>query len=334
MTNRRTFLRAGTAAAAASAVALPSLAQQAPAAPAVDQLKIVLGFPAGGTSDATARRVGEKIRGDYVRDAVIVENKTGAGGRIAIDTVKAAAPDGKTFLLAPHSTLSIYPYIYKQLSYNSFEDFIPVSMGSVFSIGFAVGPMVPDSVKTLKDFAAWCKANPTKANYGSPAPGSTPHFTGWMIGNQLGVEMKHVPYRGSVPGVQDVAGGQIAAMCTPVGDFLQMAKAGRLRILATSASKRSRFTPEVPTFAESGVDTVQHEEWFAFFAPKGTPANLIQAASTSIAKALASQDVRDGLGTFGLEAQGSSSATLGRALKFEYDNWGPIVKRIGFTAES
>jgi tripartite-type tricarboxylate transporter receptor subunit TctC len=332
MFNRRNFVKSLAGASALTNVSTNLFAQGAQQ-PSVDQLKIITGFPAGGTADATSRRVGEKLRGDYVRDAVVVENKTGAGGRIAIDAVKAAAPDGKTLLLAPHSTLSVYPYIYKQLSYDPFSDLVPVSMGSSFAIGLAVGPMVPDSVKTLKDFAAWCKANPGKANYGSPAPGSTPHFTGWMLGNELGFDFKHVPYRGSVPGVADVVGGQIASMCTPVGDFLQFAKAGRLRILATSDIKRTRFTPDIPTFQESGVSGVQHGEWFGFFAPKGTPAALLATASTAIQKALAMQDVRDSLSLLGLEAQGSTGATLQRALKFEHDRWGPIVKRIGFTAE-
>ncbi len=332
MLNRRDFVKSLAGASALTGVSTDLFAQAA-AQPAVDQLKIITGFPAGGTADATSRRVAEKLRGDYVRESVVVDNKTGAGGRIAIDAVKASAPDGKTLLLAPHSTLSVYPYIYKQLSYDPFTDLVPVSMGSSFAIGLAVGPMVPDSVKTLKDFAVWCKANPTKANYGSPAPGSTPHFTGWMLGNELGFDFKHVPYRGSVPGVADVVGGQIASMCTPVGDFLQFAKAGRLRILATSDVKRTRFTPDVPTFQESGVSGVQHGEWFAFFAPKGTPANLVASASTAIQKALAMQDVRDSLSLLGLEAQGSAAATLQKALKFEYDRWGPIVKRIGFTAE-
>jgi tripartite-type tricarboxylate transporter receptor subunit TctC len=312
MNTRRQLIQAGAAASLGAGFSANVLAQTAPsAAPPVDRVTIITGFPAGGTADATSRRVADKLRGEYVRDAAVVDNKTGAGGRIAIDAVRNAAPDGRTLLLAPHSTLSVYPYIYKQLAYDPFVDLVPVSMGSSFAIGFAVGPVVPDSVKTLKDFAAWAKANPSKANYGSPAPGSTPHFTGWMLG-----------------------GGQIACMCTPVGDFLQFAKAGRLRILATSDSKRTRFTPDVPTFQESGVSGVQHGEWFGFFAPKGTPPALVNAASNSIRKALAMQDVREALSQLGLEAQGSSPESLGRALKFEYDRWGPIVKRIGFTADA
>jgi tripartite-type tricarboxylate transporter receptor subunit TctC len=305
----------------------PSIAQ------ALEGVKIICGFPAGGTSDSVSRRVSDKLRGDFAKTSV-VENKTGAGGRIAAEAVKPAAPDGQTLLLTPHSIMSIYPYIYNKLSYDPVNDFVPVSMGASFSLALAVGPMVPESVKTVKDFIAWCKANPSKAAYGSPAAGSTPHFAGAVLEKVSGVELRHVAYRGSVPGVADVIGGQIASMMTPVGDFLQMAKAGKLRILATTELKRTRFTPDVPTFAESGFPQINWNEWFAFWAPAKTPANVVASLSAAIQKALAMPDVVEGLGAFGLVSEGSSGADLGRALKVESDRWGPLVKQIGFTAES
>jgi tripartite-type tricarboxylate transporter receptor subunit TctC len=332
MTTRRQFnqslaLGASLAATGFAGYHSPALAQ------ALENLKIVCGFPAGGTSDSVSRRVADKTRGDVAKTTV-VENKTGAGGRIAVETVKAAAPDGQTLLLTPHSIMSVYPYIYNKLSYDPTNDFVPVSMGASFSLALAVGPMVPDSVKNVKDFVAWCKANPGKAAYGSPAAGSTPHFAGAVLEKVTGVELRHVAYRGSVPGVADVIGGQIASMFTPVGDFLQMAKAGKLRILATTETKRTRFTPDVPTFTESGFPQINWNEWFAFWAPAKTPANVVATLSASIQKALAMPDVIDSLGTFGLVSEGSSGADLGRALKVESDRWGPLVKQIGFTAES
>jgi tripartite-type tricarboxylate transporter receptor subunit TctC len=200
----------------------------------LDQVKIVCGFPAGGTADTTSRRVGDKLAGSsFSRNGAVVENKTGAGGRIAIETVKSAAADGSTLLLSAYSMLLIYPHIYKSLSYDPFKDFAPVSMASVLSHGLAVGPMVPNNVKNIKDFVAWCKANPDRANYGSPAAGSTPHFLGALLSLETGVPMQHVAYRGSVPGVADVVGGQLPAMFTPHGDFLANLRAGKLRILAT-----------------------------------------------------------------------------------------------------
>ncbi|NBW55386.1 MAG: twin-arginine translocation pathway signal protein, partial [Betaproteobacteria bacterium] len=219
----------------------------------IEQVKVVCGFPAGGTADTTSRRVADKLGGSaFTRNNAVVENKTGAGGRIAIEAVKNATPDGSTLLLSAYSMLLIYPHIYRSLSYDPFKDFAPLSMASVLSHGLAVGPMVPSSVKSVKDFVAWCKANPDRANYGSPAAGSTPHFLGALLSLESGVAMQHVAYRGSVPGVTDVIGGQLPAMFTPHGDFLANHRAGKLRILATSGKNRSQFVPEVPTFAEQG----------------------------------------------------------------------------------
>lgn len=333
MINRRQFNQSLFAAGAVSSTAglvsysSPSIAQT------LDTVKIICGFPAGGTSDSVSRRVADKLRSDIAKVS-LVENKTGAAGRLAPEAVKIAAADGQTLLLTPHSIMSVYPYIYNKLSYDPTADFVPVSMGASFSLALAVGPLVPDSVKNVKDFLAWAKANPAKAAYGSPAAGSTPHFAGAVLEKTTGVELRHVAYRGSVPGVADVIGGQVAAMFTPVGDFLQMAKAGKLRILATTETKRTRFTPDVPSFTESGFPQINWNEWFAFWAPAKTPTAVVNNLSTAIQKALAQPDVIEALGTFGLVAEGSSSADLGRALKVESDRWAPLVKQIGFTAES
>jgi tripartite-type tricarboxylate transporter receptor subunit TctC len=329
MSGRRQFIQSTSALGLLSALGVPLVTQ----AQSVDTVKFVNGFPAGGTADATSRRIAERLRGEYAKNA-LVENKTGAGGRIAVDAVKAAAPDGTTLLVAAHSTLSVYMHIYPKLSYNIFEDLMPVSLAATFSHGLAVGPMVPDSVKTLKDFVAWCKANPNSASYASPAAGSVPHFTGAMLGIAASMDYKHVPYRGSVPGVADVVGGNIASMVTPVGEYLANYKAGKLRILATSGPQRTRYTPDVPTFVESGFPQINWTEWFGVFAPAKTPPNIINALSVAISKALMSKEAIEGLATFGLDAGGNSPAELGKMLKAEYDRWGPIVKQVGFTAES
>jgi tripartite-type tricarboxylate transporter receptor subunit TctC len=301
----------------------------------VEQVKIVCGFPVGGTADTTSRRVGDKLAGSaYSRNAAMVENKTGAGGRIAIETVKNATPDGSTLLLSAYSMLLIYPHIYKSLSYDPFKDFAPVSTASVLSHGLAVGPMVPASVKNVKDFLAWCKANPDRANYGSPAAGSTPHFLGALLSLESGVAMQHVAYRGSVPGVTDVIAGQIPAMFTPHGDFLANHRAGKLRILATSGKKRSVFVPDIPTFSEQGFADLTVEEWFGFFAPAKTPAWVVNAANTAINNALKDKGVIDSLALQGLSPLGSSPEEMAKDMRRLYEQWGPIVKRIGFTAES
>jgi tripartite-type tricarboxylate transporter receptor subunit TctC len=301
----------------------------------IEQVKIVCGFPVGGTADTTSRRVGDKLAGSaYSRNAAMVENKTGAGGRIAIEAVKNANPDGSTLLLSAYSMLLIYPHIYRSLSYDPFKDFAPVSIASVLSHGLAVGPMVPASVKNVKDFLAWCKANPDRANYGSPAAGSTPHFLGALLSLESGVAMQHVAYRGSVPGVTDVIAGQIPAMFTPHGDFLANHRAGKLRILATSGKKRSVFVPDISTFAEQGFADLTVEEWFGFFAPAKTPANVIATANTTINSALKDKGMVDSLALQGLSPMGSSPEEMAKEMRRLYEQWGPIVKRIGFTAES
>jgi tripartite-type tricarboxylate transporter receptor subunit TctC len=330
MSTRRQFIQASAASTLLGSLGLhPAFAQ------GLDQVKIVNGFPAGGTADTTSRRVGERLAGtQYTKNAAVVENKTGAGGRIAVETVKNAAPDGATLLLTPYSMMAVYPHIYRTLSYDPFKDFVPVVMDSMLTHGLAVGPLVPASVKTVKEYLAWAKANPKDASYGSPAAGSTPHFLGALMGLNNNVDLKHVPYRGSVPGVADLIGGTLASMVTPHGDFLANHKAGKIRILATSGKARSPFVPEIPTFAEQGFPELTVEEWFGFFAPAKTPAGVITNANAAINAALKEKSVIDSLAVSGLVPIGGTADAMAKDLKAQYDAWGPIVKRIGFTAES
>ncbi len=327
MMNRRRFtwgLGAGTA-----------LAALAARAQGLEQLRIYYGFPAGSAGDSVARRVGEKLAGSaYVRHAGVVENRPGAGGRIALESLKGAPADGSVLALSPFSCTSIYPHIYSRLSYDPVKDFVPVSIGAVMHHGLAVGPLVPASVKNVKDFLAWAKANPKEASYGSPAAGSTPHFIGALLGLNQGVELRHVAYRGSVPGVTDVVGGQIAAMVTPSGDFIANHKAGKLRLLATSGYQRSPFSPEVPTFAEQGFADLTTEEWFGFYAPAKTPAPVLAAANAAINAAVKDKVVIDSLAVVGLIARASTAQEMADSQQAEHARWGPLVRRIGFTAES
>lgn len=330
MSTRRHFIQA-----TAATTLLGSLGLQSARAQNLEQVKIVNGFPAGGSADVTSRRIGEKLGGSaYTKNAAVVENKTGAAGRIAVETVKNAAPDGATLLLTPYSMMAIYPHIYKQLSYDPFKDLTPVCMASLLTHGLAVGPMVPASVKTVKDYLAWAKANPKDANYGSPAAGSTPHFLGALLGLESGVDLKHVPYRGSIPGITDVIGGQLASMVTPHGDFLPNHRAGKLRIIATSGKTRSPFVPEVPTFAEQGFSDLVVEEWFGFYAPAKTPAPVVASANTAINAALKEKTVIDSLALSGMVPMGGSADDMAKSMQHYFEFWGPIVKKIGFTAES
>ena len=329
-----TLNRRQTLTLAAASLTLPWQARWAQAQ-SFEQARFFVGFPAGGAADITARRVAEKVAGSaWAKNAALVENRAGAGGRIAMDALKTAAPDGATLVLTPYSTTSIYPHVYRKLSYDPVADFVPVSMAALMHHGLAVGPMVPASVTDVKGFVAWANANPDKANYASPAAGSTPHFLGALLGLRENIELKHIPYRGSVPGVTDVVGGQIAAMFTPTGDFLPQHRAGKMRVLATSGKTRLPFATDIATFAEQGYGEFTTEEWFGFYAPKGTPAAVVNAANAAIQAALKDRSVIDGLAVVGLLAQGSSPDEMARSQRAEFERWGPLVKRIGFTADS
>lgn len=323
MIDRRQFIATGTAALAFSPWA--ALAQS------VDTTRLLVGFPAGGTVDALARRLADKLRGAYAKTA-LVENKPGAGGRIAAEELKRSAPDGATLLVTPAAMITLYPHLYTKLAYTA-DDAVPVAGAASVAFALGVGPAVPDSVKNVKDFLAWAKANPGKANYGSPGAGSPPHMVAALLGKESGVELSHVPYRGSAPGIQDLLGGQVTAFSSPIGDYLPHVKTGKLRVLATSGPKRSRFLPDVPTYTEQGFKALEQVEWYGVFAPPRTPAALVDKASATIREMLASPEVADALATFGLEVAYQSPAELGKSVKGENAAWGPIVKRVGFTPE-
>ncbi len=329
MTNRRHFVQA-----LGGGAALGALHPLAALADAINQVKVLYGFPAGSAGDSVARRVGDKLGNTaFTKNAAVVENRPGAGGRIALETLKTSPADGSVLALAQASALSTYPHIYTRLNY-AIGDFAPVSIGAVMTHGLAVGPLVPASVKTLQDYVAWAKANPKDASYGSPGAGSTPHFLGALLGLNSRTELKHIPYRGSLPAVNDVVGGQIASSMTPNGDYLPFAKAGKLRVLATSGTQRPAYLPDVPTFAEQGFPELVAEEWFGFLAPAKTPAGVIADANAAITAALKDQALVDSLLAVGLVARGSTPEEMKRSIQSEYDRWGPLVKKIGFTAES
>ena len=213
-------------------------------------------------------------------------------------------------------------------------DLAPVSLGVVFDMGFAVGPQVPATVKTVPEFLEWCKAHPTNANFGSPAPGSVPHFVGELIGRAGKVDLRHVGFRGSQPAILDMMGGQIAAVSAPVGEFLPHLSGGKVRLLATSGAARNKFVPGTPTLVEQGLKDLVFGEWFAFYLPGKAAPDVVQKAHAAVRAALADKDVVSGLAAMGLEAQSSSPAELAALLKADTEKWGPIVKAIGFTAES
>lgn len=299
----------------------------------LETVRVITGFTPGGTSDTICRRVAAKLQPGYGR-SVVVENRAGAGGQIAITSAKTMANDGTVILQTPMSMLGIYPHIYKKLAYDPVADLTPLTLGAVFDFGFAVGPAVPASVKNMAEFLAWCKANPAQANYGSPAAGSVPHFIGVLAGRAAGVELKHVPYRGTQPAILEMIGGQIQAVSGPVGEFTQHVAAGKIRLLATSGASRSKFAPGVPTLIEQGLKDMAFTEWFGFYLPAKAAPDVVQRANAAVRAALAAPETVEGLEQMGLESRSSTPDELAARLKADTERWAPLIKTIGFTAES
>jgi tripartite-type tricarboxylate transporter receptor subunit TctC len=326
MTDRRNFLL-GAAALGTLGHPLGALAQTN-----LELARIICGFPPGGTSDAISRRIADKLRGGYATN-VVVDNKPGAGGQIGVTTLRDSPADGSAMLLTPSSMLSIYPFVYKNLPYKPLEDVQPVSLACYFNHAFGVGPAVPESVKTVKDFLAWAKANPTKANYGSPGAGSMPHLIVALLNQLTGSDLKHIPYRGSAPGIQDLLGGQISAMSSPIGDYLPYLKTGKLRVLAISGINRSPFVPDVATYRQQGFP-ITVREWYGVFLPGKARPEVVRRAAAYLQPALAQPDLVASMAQVGMEVQSSTSQVLGDLLKADADEWRRLIKQIGFTAES
>ena len=325
MNTRRRFL--GATAAGLAGAALPFTLR----AQGFENARIIIGFPPGGTTDVMGRKVAEKLRGPFAR-SVIVENRPGAGGQLGVTALRDAPADGSVMLLTPSSMLTIYPFTFPKLQYK-IDEVQPVSLAMYTHHVFSVGPAVPESVKDLKGFFAWAKANPDKAAYGSPGAGSMPHLIGVLVAKASGAELRHAPYRGSAPGIQDLLGSQIAAFFGPTGDVLTHAKAGKVRVLGTSGAERSAFLPEVPTLREQGV-SMALREWYAFFMPGKSSAQNVQRAAEALRPVLADREVVEFARQFGLEVQGSAPRELGELLKKDSAEWGGLVKQTGFTAES
>jgi tripartite-type tricarboxylate transporter receptor subunit TctC len=293
--------------------------------------RILVGFPPGGTSDIIARLLAGAMT-DYA-SALLVENRPGAGGRVAIESLKTSAADGSIFLITPVATITLYPHVYKSLRYDSLADFIPVTNIAAAPSLLTVGPKVPASVKTLADFVAWCRANPGQANYGSPGAGTSPHFIGVQFGRAAGFEYIHVPYQGNAPAAQDVLGGQIASSVLTIDSTLPYVLSGKLRALATTGPRRSAFLPDVPTFIEQGYPGIQLIDMWAVFVPAKTPEDRVARLNTSIQKALKSEEIKASLTKLSIELSPISLADFAKLIKSDFDRWGAIVQASGFTPQ-
>jgi tripartite-type tricarboxylate transporter receptor subunit TctC len=324
MLSRRQAL--GAAAGAITATAVPRARAQA-----IDKVvHMIVGFPAGGGTDITARVLAEALQGAYAK-TLIVEDKPGASARLAVEYVKNAPPDGSVMLFTPDFPMTLYPWSFKSLTYDPVKDFIAAAAASKSMLTFVVGPAVPSDVKTLAGFVQWCKANPGQANFATTSAGGTPHFTGMMLAREAKVTLTPVHYRGGAPAMEDLVGGHIPASVNPVSEVIEMAKAGSIRILAVTGAERSAFLPSVPTMKEAGYNVVV-ESYSGVFLPAKTPDAIVDALSGAIREAARSKQMIDSLGKFGTEPTYMSSAEFTAWIKDEIARWGPVVKASGFVA--
>lgn len=319
------FRRPLLQAAAAALLATVSLGAAAQAAP---PLRIVVGYPAGATSDTLTRIVAEHMTGT-LKQTVIVENKPGAGGRIANEVVKAAPADGLTILMTPIASMGIFPHSFAgQLRYDPFKDFVPVAHLADFQIGLGVATSVP--AKTVREYVAWVKQDPQKNGfYGSAAPGSIPHFFGVMFARAAGLQLTHVPFKGTAAAMQALAAQEISAISTVAADIRTLVQSDRARLLAVAGEQRDASFPDVPTFKELGYDLVA-KPWYALFAPAGTPPDALDRLSKAATAAVADPALRQRLVEMGVEPTGYGPERLGQILKDDYERWGPVIKASGF----
>lgn len=292
-------------------------------------LKLVVGTPAGASMDTLARLIADKMKVSLGRP-IIVENKAGAAGRIAAETVKAAPPDGNTVWITASANVVAQPLAYSNLRYDPFKDFVPVSQLAGFQMVLAV----PSSgaASTVKEYLSNAKKDPNAAMYASPSAGSLLHFLGVMLSQESGVPLTHVPYQGTAQVLPALVGGQIPGAFLVIADSTQYHRSGRIKVLATSGESRSQYLPEVPTFKELGLNVVG-TAWFAAFAPAGTPAEAVDKISKAMADAIAQPDTRERLTGLGLDPIGNSSQELARVHRAEFEKLGPVIKASGFKGE-
>lgn len=310
------------------ALPLTSLAIVPGARAQAANIRVIVGFAAGGSVDALARMTADSLAAASGRVAV-TENKTGAGGRLAVDLVKAAPPDGDTLLVAPQGPMTLFTHVFKQrLNYDPARDFTPITRLVTGDFALTIGPMSP--AKDFAGFRDWLRSAGAGATYASPGAGTLPHFVGVSVAQKIGIPMTHVPYQGSAKSMVDLAGGNVASAVSPVTEALELHKAGRVRIVATTGATRSPFVPDVPTFKELGID-LEAPLWFAVYGPAGIPAAAVDRLRGAIDRGFATREAGERLAKLGLVAAPLDPVALEALRQRESAMWGPVVAASGFT---
>jgi tripartite-type tricarboxylate transporter receptor subunit TctC len=316
---RRTALLAAT---------LPALHFHARAQQALDgPLRIVVGYAPGGATDKVARIVGDKLQAK-LGVPVVVENKTGAGGRLAAQQVKATPAGQNVVMVGNPAVMVVAPLVFKDNGYDAERDFVPLSMVNDYEFGLTVATAVP--VRELSHLLAWLRANPEKANFGVPATGSLPHFFALMMGDKAGVKAQVVGYRGSGPLLTDLIGGQVPVAFDTLETQLPLHDAGKIRVLASSGAKRSPFSPNVPTLKEAGLNLVA-TGWNGFFAPASMPRERAELIARSITEVMRDPDTQRKFTDAKLTAVTSTQAQSIAMLNAYRAQWAPVVQKSGYT---
>ena len=314
--------------AAIAGLALASAAAAQGAFPS-KPVTIVVGFEPGGGTDTTARIVQGPL-GEQVGQQIVVENRAGAGGNIAVDHVAKAAPDGYTNVLANVGALAVNPHILKT-PYDPLRDLLPISMAAEFANVLVVQPNL--GVSTVDDFVKLAKAKPATVTYASSGIGGAGHLSGELLRAMAKVDIVHVPYKGGGPAMQGFLGGQVASFfATPISSISQI-RAGKAKAVATTGSKRAALMPDVPTVAESGYPGYEALNWYGFLAPKGTSKEIVDRLNREIVKALANPQVVSALHKTGTEPKSSTPEEFAAYIKREFDTWGKVVKEAGIKAQ-
>jgi len=312
----------------ALAVVLLAALLAAPALADGRTIRVLVGFPAAGGTDAIARMLAQRLK-EELGAPVIVENRPGAGGQLAAQALKAAAPDGTTYLLSHDHTISIVPLVVKDPGFDPARDFVHVAGFATFVNALAVAAALPPT--SFADYVGWVRAQPGgRSAIGVPAPASVPEFLVREIGGRFGLDLVAAPYRGSAPMLGDLFGGQIPAAIASVPELLEPHRAGRLRVVAVLGAQRQSALPEVPTFAELGLAGFEDVPYYAFFAPAGTPQAELDRFAAALARVIAQPATRDKLTGLGLAVQFMPQAQIERRERAYSAAWARIIRRSGW----
>ena len=306
--------------------AVPGLALSQDARP----IRVLVGFPPGGSTDIVARIMSDKMR-ELLGRPVIVENRPGNGGQVAAIQLKNAVPDGTTLMLSIDHTHVTIPLTFKEPGYDPLKDFTPIA--GVAQYYNAMAASSKTDIRDLKGLAAWMKANPSQHNFGIPAAGSIPQFAGLIVGKSLGVEMLPIPYKGGAPLVQDLIAGQIPIGFGSLTELIEHHRAGRLRVLAVSGTQRARAAPEIPTFQELGLKGIDKNPWLAFFGPAGMPSSVVININAAVRAAMDTPEARERFVTLGVEAAPTQPEGLRTWVEDALKHWGPVIRDSGYVLQ-